>query len=66
MEHAIDNKEIGFIVFSKLTSHDWAQHLRLSAPKERVYHSKVLQDKGITDNGIIRTKVLQDKGIVRN
>ena len=34
MEHAIDNKEIGFIVFSKLTSHDWAQHLRLSAPKE--------------------------------
>jgi hypothetical protein len=34
MEHAIDNKEIGFIVFSKLTSHDWAQHPRLSAPKE--------------------------------
>jgi hypothetical protein len=24
MEHAIDNKEIGFMVFSKLTSHDWA------------------------------------------
>ena len=34
MEHAIDNAEMGFIVFSKLTSHDWAQHLRLSAPKE--------------------------------
>ena len=34
MEHAIDDKEIGFIVFSKLTSHDWAQHPRLSAPKE--------------------------------
>ena len=34
MEHAIDNKEIGFIVFSKLTSHDWAQHLLLSALKE--------------------------------
>ena len=34
MEHAIDNKEIGFIVFSKLTSHDWAQRLCLSAPKE--------------------------------
>ena len=34
MEHAIDNEEIGFIVFSKLTSHDWAQRLRLSAPKE--------------------------------
>jgi hypothetical protein len=25
MQHAIDNAEIGFIVFSKLTSHDWAQ-----------------------------------------
>ena len=34
MEHAIDNEEIGFIVFSKLTSHDWAQRLHLSAPKE--------------------------------
>ena len=34
MEHAIDNAEMGFIAFSKLTSHDWAQHLRLSAPKE--------------------------------
>ena len=34
MEHAIDNAEMGFIVFSKLTSHDWAQHPRLSAPKE--------------------------------
>ena len=34
MEHAIDNEEIGFIVFSKLTSHDWAHHVRLSAPKE--------------------------------
>ena len=34
MEHAIDNEEIGFIVFSKLTSHDWAQRLCLSAPKE--------------------------------
>ena len=34
MEHAVDNAEMGFIVFNKLTSHDWAQHLRLSAPKE--------------------------------
>jgi hypothetical protein len=28
-----------------------------------VYHSKVLQDKGIIDKGIIQPKVLQDKGI---
>ena len=34
MAHAIDNADIRFILFSKLTSHDWAQHLRLSAPKE--------------------------------
>ena len=32
----------------------------------RVYHTKVLLDKGIIDKGIIRTKVLLDKGIVRN
>ena len=31
-----------------------------------VYHSKLLQDKGIIDKDIIRSKVLQDKGIVRN
>ena len=36
------------------------------ANTHQVYHSKVLQDKGIIDKGIIRTKVLQDKGIVRN
>ena len=36
MEHVIDNEpeEILFIVFSKLSSHDWANYLRLSAPKE--------------------------------
>ena len=34
--------------------------------RPRVYRSKVLQDKGIMDKGIIRSKVLQDKGIVRN
>ena len=33
---------------------------------QRVYHSKVLQDKGIIDKGIIRSKVLQEKGIVWN
>ena len=32
----------------------------------RVYHTKVLQDKGIMDKGIIRTKVLQYKGIIWN
>ena len=31
-----------------------------------VYHSKVLQDKGIIDKGVIRSNVLQDKGIVWN
>ena len=34
MERAIDNKEIGFIDFSKLSSHDWAHRPRLSGPKE--------------------------------
>ena len=32
--HAIDNAEMGFIVFSNLTSHDWARRRRLLAPKE--------------------------------
>ena len=40
--------------------------LHIAPCTKPVYHSKVLQDKGIIDKGIIRTKVLQDKGIVRN
>jgi hypothetical protein len=31
-----------------------------------VYHTKVLQDKGIIAKGIIRSKVLEDKDIIRN
>ena len=31
-----------------------------------MYHTKVLQDKGVIDKGIVRSKVLEDKGIIRN
>ena len=36
LQHAIINKENELIGFSKLTSHDWARHLRLIACKEIV------------------------------
>ena len=41
MEHAIGNKEIGFIVFSKLTSHDWAQHPALVYQREFTNESDI-------------------------
>ena len=49
MEHAIDNKEIGVMVYSKLTSHDWAHHPRLSAPKE----SSAIELRG---NGVVYSR----------
>ena len=44
----------------------WAPVEFEGAPCVAVYHSKVIQDKGIIDKGVIRSKVLLDKGIVRN